>query len=865
MTPDSRESLPLDQSWPDIRTALLEHSNLVLVAEPGAGKTTRFPPLLLNSGLIEPDKKILMLEPRRLAARAAAHRIAEEWGWQVGNEVGYQVRFENRVKPTTRLQILTEGLLSRRLLSDPELRDTSAVILDEFHERSRHTDIALSLLFELQELARPDLRIIVMSATIDANLVARFLKDCPIISVPGRTHPVSIHYSRKPLILETGPRFLDSVADLATDVMFDREARAGDVLVFLPGTREIRGVHERIEAKAAQASFICHELHGSLSLEEQDRAIRKTPGQKKIVLATNIAETSLTIDGVGTVIDSGLARVMRLDSALGFERLQLSRISLASATQRAGRAGRQGPGHCHRLWTKLDESSMAPFEEAELKRTELTDTLLLLLSQGVSDPLAFSWLEAPPSSAITFALNTLTDLGFRDPVTSQLTELGKEALKLPLGARLARLVLEAARLGKLELGATIAALLSEKDIVKRGVDLKRHAHQESDVLIRLHLLEDTKNPDVDRFTVRNVKRVANLLSDIGRQINGQHLRTSKSQLEKFATNDDELTRLLLLLAFPDRVARRRRPKEPQARMVGGKGITLSPRSVVETSLFFVALDSQSDAPIGSFAPGAKSDATITTASSIERPWLETFFPNAIAKQDHVVFDETTLSAQRQQALCFRDLPLEEPHISRPDPDEALPLLVEAALRRWETHIAPSENLNRWLDRLAFVRDHANEPLEIDFDVLKRTALEEAAYGEVRFDDILNKPLAEIFSRHLPPNVARLMNEFAPETIVVPSGSRIRVHYPASRSPYLEVRIQEVFGWHESPRVAGGKIPVVLHLLGPNFRPVQVTSDLKSFWSNGYAEVRKELRARYPKHSWPEDPLTAAPEAKGRRR
>ncbi len=863
MTSVSRESLPLDQSWPEIRTALEAHSNLVLIAEPGAGKTTRFPPLLLNSGLIAPDKKILMLEPRRLAARSAAHRIAEEWGWQVGEEVGYQVRFENRVKPTTRLQILTEGLLARRLLSDPELSDTGAVILDEFHERSRHTDIALSLLFELQELARPDLRIIVMSATLDARSVSQFLKNCPIVSVPGRTHPVTIHYSRKPLMLETGPRFLDAVTEIAIDVMFDREAREGDVLVFLPGTREIRGVHERIQSKAEQAGFECYELHGSLSLEEQDRAIRKLPGQKKIILATNIAETSLTIDGVGTVIDSGLARVMRLDNALGFERLQLSRISLASAIQRAGRAGRQGPGHCHRLWTKLDEASMTPFEQPELKRTDLAEPLLLLLSQGVSDPFAFSWLEAPPPAALASALNTLTDLGFRDSTTGQLTALGKEALKLPLGPRLARLVLEAARVGKLELGATMAALLSEKDIVRRGTDLKKHAHHESDVLIRLHLLEDANHPAVDRSAAKNVLRVARQLTEIGRSLKVEDLPSLPADVRDLASDEDELARLLPLLAFPDRVARRRRPREPQARLVGGKGVILSPRSVVEGSAYFVALDSQSDAPVGN--GGAKSDATITTASAIERMWLETFFPEAISRQAQTLFDEASLSVQRQQALFFRDLPLDDPQIGRPDPDESFPLLVEAALRYWDTHIAPSENLARWLERFAFVHEHVPEVAQIDFEAIKRASLEEAAYGEVSLDDLLAKPLDEIFSRHLPAEFARFMDEFAPDRITVPSGSRIRVHYPPSQAPYLEVRIQEVFGWRESPRVGGGRIPVVLHLLGPNFRPVQVTANLKSFWTTGYAEVRKELRARYPKHSWPEDPLTATPEAKRRRR
>jgi ATP-dependent helicase HrpB len=365
------QKLPLDVCWPDIESALQSHRNLVLVAEPGAGKTTRLPPLLLLSGLIAESQKILVLEPRRLAARAAAMRIADERGWRVGGEVGYQVRFENRTSPTTRLQILTEGLLTRRLQSDPELRDVGTVILDEFHERSQHTDLALGLLFELQELSRPDLRIIVMSATLDADRVSRFLKDCPIVKVPGRTHPIEIHHAAKPLSLETGPGFLDMVAETTLAVIEGSKPRKGDLLVFLPGAREIRGVRERISARADRAGFDCLELHGSLALEDQDRAIRRSSdhSRSKVVLATNIAETSLTIDGVGTVIDSGLARVMRTD-ALGFPRLSVSRISLASATQRAGRSGRQGPGHCYRLWSKLDESSMPAFEQPELLRTD---------------------------------------------------------------------------------------------------------------------------------------------------------------------------------------------------------------------------------------------------------------------------------------------------------------------------------------------------------------------------------------------------------------------------------------------------------------------------------------------------------------
>lgn len=857
MTSTFHETLPLDEAWPELKAALETHQNLVLVAEPGAGKTTRFPASLLNSELIARDKNILVLEPRRLAAKAAAARIGDEQNWRLGEEVGYQVRFDNRVSPQTRLQFLTEGLLARRLLADPELKNTGAIILDEFHERSRHTDIALSMLFELQELARPDLKIIVMSATIDAENVSRFLKNCPIVKVPGRTHPITIHHARTPLALDTGPRFFDTVTEKILEVLRNENERSGDILVFLPGTREIRRIKSLIEGPALRAGFICHELHGSLSLEDQDKAIRKQEsGQGKIVLATNIAETSLTIDGVGTVIDSGLARVMRLDGDTGLERLQLSRISLASATQRAGRAGRQGPGHCHRLWTKFDETSMAAFEEPELKRTDLSETILFLLSQGIRDPHGFSWFESPPSAAISLALDTLTDLGFRDSQTGALTDLGREALKLPLAPRLARLVLEAARIDQLELGARIAALISEKDIISRDFDVKKHVRIESDVISRLDLIE-RKAPEIDRFSARNVERVAQAIIDAARRIPASQL--GRSPLPRGKYEEHELAQILLLLAFPDRVCRRRRPKEPQARMVGGRGVTLSHRSSAETAMYFVAIDSQG----GDLGP--KSDATISSASAIEREWLEIYFPEVISKQSRIVFDETTLSVQSQTARFFRDLPLEEPHIGRPDAEAAYEPLLQAALDRWETHISRSDSLERWLARLEFIRKHFPDETEFDFDTMKRSALEEAAYGETKLSDLLRKPLNEIFSRHLPASLAYLIDEASPDTLTVPSGSRIRLHYPSDRDPYLEVRIQEVFGLKRSPLVARGRVPVVLHLLGPNYRPVQVTSDLGSFWKNGYIEVRKELRARYPKHAWPEDPLTATPEAKGRRR
>lgn len=868
MKPSNRETprlipLPLDNAWTELRQALEAHRNLVLVAEPGAGKTTRFPPALLRSGLVPDGKKILMLEPRRLAARASAGRIAEEQGWSLGNEVGYRVRFENKTSRSTRLEIVTEGLLARRLQSDPELSDIGAVILDEFHERSLHTDLAIGLLAELQSLARPDLRLIVMSATLDAEKVSSFLEDAPVVSVKGRAHPVDVHHDRAPIGLGTGPDFLDRVASVCSDLIEGRLRREGDVLVFLPGAREIRGVAERIGSIARARGFDCFELHGSLGLEEQDRAIRKIEGRSKFVLATNIAETSLTLDGVGTVVDTGLARVLRTD-ALGFPRLALSRISLASATQRTGRAGRQGPGLCYRLWSKIDESAFPAFEQPEIFRADLGEALLTLLSQGVRDPEAFTWFEKPDSSSLRFALATLSDLGFRDPRSGALTTDGKEALKLPLPPRPARLLLEAAKIGETTLGARLAALLTEKDPVSRGADLKRGASIESDVVLRLHLLESRNGHSVDRFAAANVARVAQALEAAAGRVTVSSLTPASRWLK--GPNQDETAMRLLLASHPDRVARRRRPSEPTARLVGGKGVQLANFSAVERSELFVAIDSYE--PAGSRGgTSARGDAQISIASRIEREWLEGLFGSSIAKDSKISFDPESRAVQKLTATFYRDLAIEEPHVSRPTADEALPVLLAEAEQRWDTLFAGKtgdSQLSSVFERLSFLQRELAIEVSASHEQ-RRAFLEEVCYGATRLSDVLAKDLTEAYLRHLPDSVRGLLREEAPESIPVPTGNRMKVHYPEERAPFIEVRIQEIFGWLKSPRLARGKVPVQLHLLGPNFRPVQVTSDLESFWKNGYTEVRKELRSRYPKHSWPEDPLTAKPEAKGARR
>ena len=715
----------------------------------------------------------------------------------------------------------------------------SAVILDEFHERSQHTDLALGLLFELQQLSRPDLRIIVMSATLDAEAVSRYLNDAPIISVPGRTYPVDVHNGIKPLLLESGPPLFDRVSEAILNCVEGALPRFGDILVFLPGTREIRGVRERINERASRKGFETVELHGSLSLEDQDRALRKSGS--RIVLATNIAETSLTLDGIGTVIDSGLARVARSDAA-GFTRLGLSRISLASATQRAGRAGRQSAGVCHRLWSKLDENSMPAFEAPEILRTDLSSPLMLLMAQGTRDPESFSWFERPPITAIRAGMRTLEELGFQK--SGVLTPEGQMALRLPVDARPAKLVLESIRQNAVQLGSQLAALVTERDIVARSQDLKRQAAIESDVMLRYHLLNENNSHVVDRFAKQTCLRAAEQIERVARELG------KPAHSKPITGNVDELGQKLLLRAYPDRLARRRRAGDTQAKMIGGKGIRLAPFSSVERAEFFVAIDSM-ETPAHLNAP--KNEVTISVASQVERDWILEAFSAFITEKTETVFDSDTRQVLDQTAKFLRDLPLNQPHVKRAHPDQAHSILVQACTDHWDVWFSQRDDIAAIEGRLKFVKAEG----------ARQEFLEEACFNETKVDDVLAKPLTEIYLRHLPSETQKLLRTEAPDRITVPSGSEIKVQYPADRAPYIEVRIQELFGWVKSPTLAG--IPLQLHLLGPNYRPMQVTSDLASFWRNGYAEVKSELKARYPKHSWPDDPLTAKPEAKGRRR
>ena len=859
--------LPFDLAWPEIKMTLATHRNLVLVAEPGAGKTTRLPAMLIDSEIVNTKSQVSVLEPRRLAARAAATRISYEREWPMKSKVGYSVRFDHQIVESTRLAFFTEGLFLKKLASNPTLIGIDCVVLDEFHERSRYTDLAIAALKELQLLERPDLRVVVMSATIDAERIANYLAidaaPAPIVNVPGRTFPVEVRYSSEPLSLQTSREWIERISRHIKSVAIGPNDRLGDILVFLPGVGEIRRMLEILTTDLSLArQFQILELHGSLSLEQQSQVL--TPNaddtRPRIILATNIAETSLTIDGVGTVIDTGLARVARADK-LGFSQLHLERISMASAKQRTGRAGRQAPGLCYRMWSKLDENSFQDFDEAELNRIDLADSLLTLYSLGVSDPRNFDWFERPDSNRLEQSLQLLSDLGAIDS-SMRLTDLGHQMNSSGLPARAARMMVAATRgeIPNIErpeaetLAAIISALLTEKDFILDSRNATDSAH-ECDLYARAIMLNERASGPVDRIARKTVRRVID-----------SYLKPSSASIETTIQNwNEKAVAAILLKGFPDRVARRRRAKSAPARMVGGKGIELHPSSSVRESELFFALKGDAGTSRNS------NDPMTTMASALQRNWLEAFAPSQCSKKTAAIFDEENLSAYGERVLMYRDLPLEAGTRDRLDPNDAFEILKEEALARRDLFMKapPIANLAKRVASLVRQKENASLISEATVEEEFRAALEQSLFGQSSLKAILSDEGAESFAstweRRLAnqsPRLSQMLRDHAPSHFEAPTGNRFRIEYPENQPPFVEVRLQELFGTATHPHVAGQ--PLTFHLLGPNFRPVQVTADLPGFWKGSYFEVRKELRARYPKHSWPENPLEAPPEAKGRR-
>ncbi len=860
MNTRTSKTLPIDALLPEIEASLRAHPNLVLGAATGAGKTTRVPPALLASGLAG-DGRILMLEPRRIAARAAARRMAEERGSRLGDEVGYQIRFDRKFGPKTRILVVTEGILVSFLQRDPFLEGVAIVIFDEVHERSIHTDLSLALARRVQREVREDLRLVAMSATLESQRLARFLGDCPVVESPGRSFPVTIHHQDVSHRATGGEPSIPT--RVAAGVRQALDATSGDLLIFLPGVGEIHRTAEVLEPLARRQSLALHRLYGDLDPGQQDAVLR--PGaRRKVILATNVAETSLTIEGITGVVDSGLAKSLRFDPARGLDRLEMVRISRASAEQRAGRAGRLGPGYCLRLWSEHEHRSRPEREMPEILRVDLAATVLELLVWGEGNLAAFDWLEAPEPEALIKARNLLSDLGA--VASSGVTELGRRMARLPLQPRLARLVLAGRELGVAWSAAQAAALLSERDVVERppGPPATARYSTGSDLLDRLRALDaltrsgfgETAAGPIHRGRTRHVERLA---KDIARAGLGRADRGRKMENELplgDAGHDESLGRALLA-AYPDRLARRREPGSDRALMTGGRGLRLARSSSVREAELFLALD------IDGGRSGERSESFARLASAIEASWLRSGWTR---EETIAQFDPARQRAVGLRRHLYRDLVLTETEVD-PGAEEASRALVQAALVNLERALPlDQKEVAAFLSRCRWLAE-ARPDLAFETFGQERFAelLPALAAGRRSFAELRRAPLLDILRGALGFEQLAKLDRLAPESHPVPSGSQIRLAYEPGKPPVLAVRIQELFGLREHPCLAGGRIPVLLHLLAPNMRPQQVTQDLASFWRNTYPEIKKELQGRYPKHSWPNDPLAAPAQKRPRRR
>ncbi len=841
--------LPVDHILPELVSALRAHPAVVLEAPPGAGKTTRVPRALLDAGFAA-QGEILVLEPRRLATRLSARRVADELGERLGERIGYQIRFEEVASAKTCVRFITEGLLTRRLASDPELRGVSVVLLDEFHERHIHTDLALALVRRLQRGARPDLKLVVMSATLDGESVARFLS-APLLRSEGKRFEVSIEHLPRPDERPLGAQVAASVRRLVQDGL------DGDVLVFLPGAAEIRRSHEALSRVAQEASLEVVTLHGDLSAEEQDRAIRPS-ARRKVILSTNVAETSVTIEGVVAVIDSGLARVASHAPWSGLPQLKLQRIAQAAAKQRAGRAGRLREGRCLRLYTQHDFSTRPAYEQPELLRMDLAEATLLLHAFGLSFSASFELFEAPSTAAVEAARQLLERLGALSG--GRLTPLGTRMARMSAHPRQARLLLEAEARGLVREGATIAALLSEREIVRERKPA-RSVH-ESDLLMLLELFERAEADNLAARTLESLGLDVGAAHAVRRQREQllRQLARTRGDVAKTSSKDREDALLTAILcAYPDRVCRRRRGREVVFAPGRGSG-ELSEQSAVHEADWLVAIDAEERTAQG------QRKTVVRLASAIATDWLLELFTDRITDAHEVEWNDRAGRVEAFRRLRYDDFVIDESSDPSPDPARVAPVLAAAAKARGiEQLIEDREAFPRLQHRVAFLRTHCPElglpPLD---EPAIDKALIEACFGKKSLDDLSQSDLLATFSAALGPDAPRLLEEHAPERLRLPGGRRAPIEYPAGQPPHLSSRLQDFFGMRSGPRLAKGRVPLVIHLLAPNGRDVQVTTDLEGFWARHYPSIAKELRRRYPKHRWPDDPLTAEPPPAGRR-
>jgi ATP-dependent helicase HrpB len=846
-----KSGLPIDEALTPLTDALAADTSAVLEAPPGAGKSTVVP-LALAAEPWARGKRLIVLEPRRLAARAIAQRMAQTLGESAGQTVGYRMRLETRVSAATRIEVVTEGVLTRMLQEDPALEGVAAVIFDEFHERSLQADLGLALSLDARANVAPQLRLLVMSATLDGTAVARLLDGAAVVRALGRLFAVETRYAGRgaPLLPGAGAgahSHEDSLERRITQLTLRalREER-GDILVFLPGAREIRRVQEALTAADLPPEVVVLPLFGELGAGEQDAALAPAPaGRRKVVLATNIAETSLTIPGVRVVVDSGLVRRSRFDPTTGMGRLTTERISRSSAEQRQGRAGRLEPGVCYRAWSEGAQASLAAFTSPEIVDADLAPLALQLARWGARDAGALRWLDEPPAAMLASARDLLGRLGALDDA-GRITAHGRELAQLAVHPRLAHMLLRGRSLGELPLAARLAALLSERDL------LRGPAARNADIAARLELLEERQRPpDVERGQLERTRRLSR---DLERQL--------QRNVGRARGAGEATPGLLLAFAYPDRIGRRREAGEGKYTLANGRGAQFDGAQALARCELIVAAD----------LDDRERDARIRLAAALERHELMQHFADRIRSIELIGW------SSREQAVIARARVLLDAIVLEDKPLLALP--AEQAGEAMLTGV-------RELGIAALPWDQATQDLRARIEFARRAAgsggaswpeMSDAALlqnlaawlgpwldGITRREHLSRVPLMEALLGLLSWEQRRELETWAPTHLAVPSGSRIRIDYLDASAPAVAVRLQEVFGLAATPHLGPQQVPVTFKLLSPAQRPVQVTRDLASFWRGAYAEVRKDLRGRYPKHHWPEDPLTAPPSRGVRRR
>ena len=832
-------NLPVSGTLPALREALDRAGAAVLQAPPGAGKTTLVPLELLEQPWLA-GRRIIMLEPRRLAVRAAARRMASLLGEPVGRTVGYRVRFDSRVSEATRIEVVTEGVLTRQRLADPALETAGLLIFDEFHERSLPADLGLALALETRAVLRPELRLLVMSATLDGGPISALLGAAPVMTSEGRLFEVETRHRPRP----PGQRLDIAVAAAIAEAL---EREEGDLLAFLPGAGEINRTAERLEARALPRGVRLFRLHGQLPADEQDAAIAPAPpGGRKVVLATSIAETSLTIEGVRIVVDGGLMRVPRFSPRTGMTRLETVRVTRASADQRRGRAGRTAPGVCYRLWSPLEEAGLIPFNQPEILTSDLASMALDLAAAGIRDPARLQWLDPPPAAAWRQAVGLLQLLGGLDR-DGKITPHGGRMAALPVHPRLAHMLIEAHRLGETGLAAEIAALLADRDIARRSAAPAGGSPSLPDADIRLRIEALRRGRGAPGFEV-----------DSGALHRARAEATEwRKRLHALSGGSEDHAGRLLAMAYPDRIGRGR-GGAGRFLLQNGRGASLPAEQPLATAEWIVAAELDDEG----------TDSTIRLAAPLRPDDVrELVDRNGVCGQ-RLEWDPGSRSVVAWNVTELGAITVERRRTRDADPARVLEILLGIVRAEGLDQLPWSDTARSLRSRLAFLHrldptwpDVSNEALLSSVERwLGPVLLENAGLGRLS-----PAALSGALSSLIPRDRRTLLDRLAPERIEVPSGSQIGIDYTDPAAPVLAVRLQEVFGLHDTPRIGGGQVPLTLHLLSPASRPVQVTRDLASFWKSGYFDVRKDLRGRYPRHSWPDDPLTAPATRRARRK